>query len=295
MAAITDLPTELLASILTFLAVSDLVHARNVCRKWRSVCDGNTIDISRAKVVCLVRKLRDSDPSYKAVLRRVWPFLDRDFDREGYLEKLDTTVPIDFKTWVLEYPQEMLIGWHWPGLKGEHSKDRYQELDIDWVDGMCFSRHMKPGYTLLPSGQIEELRFPALRGNDIRVLRMDRRWRETLGWAEPDENNCIRVKALQIWVNWSSGEPEVTWLILNGAGKWNGSVWSTQPQSRPQFGVQSVIDIGRVSILSWDRKIADSWLDYLAAEWSSLQFRLDCLPLFKGFRMGGNIWMRETY
>lgn len=293
MASIADLPIELIENVLGYLPVLDLVHARNACQKWRSVCDSNAIDGCRRRVARLVRKLRNSHSSYTAICRRVAPFLDCTFDRHSYLSKLSCSVPTDFETWLLEYPDDMLIGWHWPGLKGEHSKGRYEELGINWVDAMCFSRHMKPGYTLLPSCQIEELRFPALRGNDARVLRMDRKWREALGWAEPDDSNCIRVKALQIWVNWSSGEPEVTWLLLSGAGKWNGSVWWTQPQAR--FGVQSVSDIGRISTLTWDRKITDSWLDYLAAEWSSLQDRYDCLPHFKGFRMGGNIWMRQTY
>ena len=52
---------------------------------------------------------------------------------------LGLDIPFEFTCWVLETPLSDLIGWHWPGLHGEHSRDRHDALGVDFISAMMFS------------------------------------------------------------------------------------------------------------------------------------------------------------
>ena len=278
MASVQELPNELLGSILTLLEVPNLANAQRVCRKWKLVCSSSAIPLERHQLADLYNHVVTAECPYRAIQHRVAPFLSGAFDRTAYLSRLRDCAPQALRIWLLEYPEDGLIGWHWPDLKDKHLESPHDDPGIDLVKEKNFARHMKPGYSLLSQCVVDELKFP-LRPQDRPVLVMERKQREDLGWAEP-EDAVIKAKALQVWINWmTGGEPEVTWLLLSGAGPYNGSVWGTQPDSR--FVVHTIADIGRISKLSWDRKLADSWIEYLTQEWRSLRFRYDCLPQSK--------------
>jgi len=200
-----ELPIELLEAFLSELAYPDLSNARNVSHAWRTLCNSTAISNERKKLLEL-RYVARSDQTTALIRTKIDPFIIADFDREQYLAQIGADVSEEFAKWVLETPVEDIIGWHWPGLRGEHARERFDELGLDYISNMMFSRHLKPGYTLLPSAKVMEVDDPdysEFNDTDLHFypgsfLTRQRPARDT------------KVRALQIWADLSNSSPKIT-------------------------------------------------------------------------------------
>jgi hypothetical protein len=192
-------------------------------------------------------------------------------------------MPEDFRIWVLEYAVEDSIGWHWPGIKDEHKRERFEELNLDWVDAMTFSRHLKPGYTLLPSSNVVIVEDPDFTlYNNQNQLHYPGSFQKT----RPKTSN--RVRALLVWADLSSYTPKLTILILDGSDHWDGYVWLTETRS-PRFDAEND-ELG----LNWLEPLG-SWTGYLEKECKALRENHGTLPQYKSYRSGGRVWMRQAH
>jgi hypothetical protein len=277
------LPVELLEVILSYLIVPDLDIARNVCKSWRQIADSSAIPLSRRKLVQLRRIVR-ADNTLAKIHSKTRPFVDHEFDRQAYVSQLRANLPEDFRTWVLESPIEDVVGWHWPGLKDEHNKDRVEELGIDWVEAMTFSRHMKPGYTLLPAMDVLNVEDPDYSNfNHQNLLHYAGSFQK----SRPTQSN--NVKALPVWADLSSYTAKITLLILEGSDRWDGTVWLTEKMSPG-----TVEGTNEEVALTWIEPLG-SWVEYLEKECKSLRENNCTLPQFRTFRRGGLVWTRQVH
>lgn len=279
-----NLPLELLESILSILTVPDLDAAQNVCQSWRQVCDSVAIPVARRKLL-VVKKAGRSDGCMNAVRRRTKPFVQGEFNRAEYLSRMETALPDEFSRWILE--SEILeSGWHWPSLQDEHNKERYDELGIDWVDAMSFSRHMKPGYTLLPRGLVRTVEDPDYSAhNNQNTLHYAGSWQR----SRPIQSK--EVKALLLWADLSGYAPRITLLILDGSDRSDGVVWLCEIMS------QRYLELGtdeKELGLTWIEPLG-SWATYLGKECRALQERYRTLPQYRMFRSGGRVWSRQVH
>jgi len=285
MASLHTLPVELLETVFAELPVIALANARIVCRSWRELCDSTAIPIARRKLLELRKTLR-ADKCAAMIRSKIRPFLCNDFDRKAYIAQIETHTPAEFTTWVLETQLEDIIGWHWPGLRNEHNRDRFEELGIDWIDAMAFSRHMKPGYTLLPLAKVMEVEDPDYSEyNNTDLTYYPGSWQ----CQRPLKEH--RVKALQIWVDLSASTPKITFLILSGSERWDGTVWLTETRAPYRHSVESM---NQGVQLVWMQPVG-SWTEYLKAECKSLQENYLTHPQYKSYRSGGRVWMREAH
>lgn len=238
-----NLPVELLEAILANLTYPDLANAFNVSHALRTLCSSGSPAISpeRSKLLTLRSTVRASPKTKHALIqiqRRAAPFLlsedpsdeSTGFNRQTYLDRIaatiDTTLPAEFSHWLLETPHNDIIGWHWPGLKGEHDRTRHEELGIDFLD-VLYSRHMKPGYTLLPSARVMDVEDPDYAEfNDTDLHFYPGSWQ-----CNRVKREDTRVRALQVWADMSGFAPRITLLILSGSERWDGVVWLTEMRS----------------------------------------------------------------
>jgi hypothetical protein len=275
--ALYELPVELVESILLELAYPDLALARNVCHSIRALCDSTVIPEARRKLLEL-RHVAISDHATSIVRRKLEPFFT-EFDREAYLARIGEETSAEFVSWVLETPTKDIIGWHWPGLKGEYSRERYNELGLDFNSAMMFSRHLKPGYTLLPSAIVMEVEDPDYSEHN-----------HTDFHFYPGSWQCQRVKkdtkarALQVWADMSGYMPKITLLILSGSDRWDGYVWQTESRAPFRHSPESITANTGVQLV-WQKSMG-TWTDYLKSECKELQARYHSMAAVKTFRPG---------
>jgi hypothetical protein len=92
------------------LTVPDLAIARNMCKRWRELCDcSNAIPIARRKLVEFQSVAR-ADGCTAVLVRILEPFAPAEFDREEYISRVGSDVPEEFRIWALETPFIDMIG-----------------------------------------------------------------------------------------------------------------------------------------------------------------------------------------
>ncbi|KIW03965.1 uncharacterized protein PV09_04799 [Verruconis gallopava] len=287
MTSFDSLPVELIEEIFVRLSYTELASVRNVCHLFRTLCDSTAIPLERRRLLEL-RRVTRSEPYAALVRNRLEPFFVN-FDPSEYLARIGGDAPREFAAWVLETPRNDVIGWHWPGLQGEHSRDRYQELGLDFIDAMVFSRHLKPGYTLLPSANVMEVEDPDYS-----------KFNETDFHFYPGSWQCQRsmrenkVRALQVWADMSGFSPKITLLIMSGSERWDGCVWETESLAPFRHSPESITATTSVQLI-W-RKPLGTWTDYLKAECKTMQERYQSLAQLKVYRTGrsGHIYVSPT-
>lgn len=282
------LPVELLEAILLELAYPELAVVRNVCHSIRTLCDSTVIPGAKRKLVELSHVIR-SDSSTAIVRRKLEPFFSPDFNRSEYLARVGTDVPVEFSTWVIETPVKEIIGWHWPGLQGEHSRQRYMELGINFNAAMMFSRHLKSGYTLLPSANVMEVEDPDYSENNLTDTTF---YPGSWQCQKPIKETKIRV--LQIWADMAGFSPKITVLILSGSDRWDGHVWLTESKSPFRHSPESITSDSGVQLV-WQKSLG-TWIEYLKSECIELQTRYHSMAAVKTFRPGlsGNMVYEYT-
>ncbi|THG97997.1 hypothetical protein EW026_g4113 [Hermanssonia centrifuga] len=114
MAAITDLPNELLLMVFPHLPLQALIAARGVNNKWRHLAPVSDIHPIRRKLLDLYQSFVAS-PAFLVTRPLIEPHLCN-FDRDAYLAALPESTPEDFKMWLLEWPARAAIACIWPGL-----------------------------------------------------------------------------------------------------------------------------------------------------------------------------------
>jgi hypothetical protein len=278
-----SLPVELLEVILSYLIVPDLDNARNVCQSWRQISKSSAIPRSRQRLLDLRRVIK-ADGCLATIRSKTRPFVDDAFDRDAYILHIGTNIPEDFRTWVLETPIEDIIGWHWPGLKDEHSRERIEELGIDWVEAMTFSRHHKPGYTLLPMMKVLSVEDP-----DCTIYNSQNHLHYAGSWQKARPTQSSEVRALLVWADLSGYTPKITLLILDGSQHSDGKVWLTETMS-PRSIEGDNEEVG----LTWIEPLG-SWTQYLENECKSLRENHRTLSQFRSFRSGGRVWTRQVH
>lgn len=275
--AFNRLPVELVEAILLELSYPDLGTARNVCQFIRTLCDSSAIPEARRRLVALRQVVR-SDNSTAIVRRTLEPFFS-EFDKQEYLARVGLEIPAEFATWVMETPLKDIIGWHWPGLKGEHDRDRYRELGLNFNAAMMFSRHLKPGYTLLPKPNVMEVEDPDYSENNLTDFHF-----YPGSWQCQRAQKDTKVRALQIWADMSGYSPKITVLILSGSDRWDGHVWVTESRSPFRHSPESITATTGVQLI-WQRELG-TWTDYLKSECQELHARYHSMAKVKTFRPG---------
>ena len=279
MSELYELPVELIEAILLELPYSDLAIARNTCTSIRALCDSTVIPEARRRLVQL-RHVANSDRATSIIRKKLQPFFT-DFDRDAYLCRIENQVqiPQEFASWILETPTEDVIGWHWPGLQGECSKQRYDELGLDYYGAMMFSKNLKPGYTLLPFTKIMEVEDPDYS-----------EFNDTDHHFYPGSWQCQRmqkdskVRALQVWADMSGYSPKMTLLILSGSERWDGHVWLTESRAPFRHSPESITASTTVQLV-WQKSLG-TWIDYLQTEAKELHTNYHSMARVKTFRPG---------
>lgn len=286
MVSIFSLPVELLESILAELALPDLALARDVCRRWRELCNSSTAISSARRKLIEVRSLSRADKCTAIVARKLEPFIVKAFDREEYVSRVGSDVPEEFKVWALETPYLDMIGWHCFSLKDDHNRHRLEEMGINWTDAMVFSRAMKPGLTLLPNAKVmlvEDPDYSEYNNTDHTCY--------PGSWQHQQPAKEQNIRALQVWADLSSPSPKITLLLLSGSDRWDGTVWETETRAPYRHSVDSLT---QETQLVWIRQLG-SWTDYLKSECKLLQENHKSLPRYKTYRSGGRVWLRQAY
>jgi len=124
------LSLELKHIVIGFLDFITLLNLRNTSKAWRdtvnlALSQTGVIHSARAKLLRLYLDLPNY-PSFLAAREYILPHL-KPFSRNQYLENLRTEIskhsssariPDEFELWILEWPENAVIGWAWPGLDG---------------------------------------------------------------------------------------------------------------------------------------------------------------------------------
>ncbi|KAL0961161.1 hypothetical protein HGRIS_006133 [Hohenbuehelia grisea] len=136
------LPIDLFLEILSFLPLPDLIRARCVCQHWRRLALKASLTPSRRRLLQLYYDILAS-PAFIPTRSAVIDYL-RPFDRADYVQNVYAAMtlllkqprfeschaastgtvssvelcylPLDFETWVMEWPARAVISWAWPGL-----------------------------------------------------------------------------------------------------------------------------------------------------------------------------------
>jgi hypothetical protein len=144
---------------------------------------------------------------------------------------------------------------------------------------MMFSRHLKPGYTLLPSANVMEVEDPDYSEfNDTDFPFYPGSWQCQRSMRE------TKVRALQVWADMSGFAPKITVLILSGSERWDGCVWQTESQAPFRHSPESITASTGIQLI-WQRPLG-TWTDYLNAECKMLQERYHSLSWLKTYRAG---------
>lgn len=275
--AFYGLPVELVESILLELAYPDLAIARNVCHSIRALCDSTVIPEARKRLLEL-RHVGRSDRATAIVRRKLEPFFT-EFNKENYLARIGDEIPPEFASWVLETPPQDIIGWHWPGLRGEHNRERYKQLGLDFDSAMLFSRHLKPGYTLLPSANVMEVEGP-----DYSEFNHTDFHPYPGLWQFQRAKKDSKVRALQVWADMSGYMPKITLLILSGSDGWDGYVWQTESRAPFRHSPESITANTGVQLI-WQRSMG-TWTDYLKSECKELHAKYHSMAQVRTYRPG---------
>jgi hypothetical protein len=150
---------------------------------------------------------------------------------------------------------------------------------LDFVNAMMFSRHLKPGYTLLPTLNVMEVEDPDYSEfNDTDFHFYPGSWQCQRSMRE------TKVRALQVWADMSGFAPKIVLLILSGSERWDGCVWQTESRSPFRHSPETIT--GNMGIqLTWQRPLG-TWADYLKMECKTLQERFQSLAQLKTYRPG---------
>jgi hypothetical protein len=139
MAAISQIPIELLFYVFSYLDLKSLIAAHAVCRRWRGLVPTSNIAPSRRALFELYLQIVSSPyfPQTRPwLLKRL-----KHFDREAYLATLldqHNYLPEDFCLWILEWPACAAFGRIWPGLHcieiTEVMKDGVRRIEgVNWL------------------------------------------------------------------------------------------------------------------------------------------------------------------
>jgi len=124
------LSPELKQIVIGFLDFITLLNLRNTSKTWRdtvnlALSQTGVIHSARVKLLHLYLDLSNY-PSFLTSREHILPHL-KPFSRNQYLERLRTEIskhsssariPDEFELWILEWPENAVIGWTWPGLDG---------------------------------------------------------------------------------------------------------------------------------------------------------------------------------
>ncbi|EKM56181.1 uncharacterized protein PHACADRAFT_257264 [Phanerochaete carnosa HHB-10118-sp] len=118
MAGLVDLPIELHLVVLSFLPLPALLAARNTCQHWRHLVPLAPLPHTRRKLLCLFDTLC-TIPSFEVSRRTAKGHLQSDFGdaaRRSYVASLPKDTGDEFKTWILEWPDDAVVAALWPAL-----------------------------------------------------------------------------------------------------------------------------------------------------------------------------------
>lgn len=123
MAHISDLPTELHLLILPHLSLPSLISARNTCHLWRELIAATPLPLSRRKLLCLYDSLSPV-PAFQMSRRMAKQHMRSGFgdtERQAYADALPSSVSEEFKTWILEWPEDAVVAALWPALEPSYN------------------------------------------------------------------------------------------------------------------------------------------------------------------------------
>ncbi|KAF9560317.1 hypothetical protein CPC08DRAFT_708127 [Agrocybe pediades] len=112
-----SLPNELLLHIFSFLELKSYLISRAVCKKWQMLLPHAEVHPIRRRMLKLFEHMLQAP---KFLETRPW-ILDnlRHFDRQAYIEGLldqYPAIPEEYRLWILEWPEKMVVFGIWPGL-----------------------------------------------------------------------------------------------------------------------------------------------------------------------------------
>ncbi|KAF4611668.1 hypothetical protein D9613_003688 [Agrocybe pediades] len=112
-----SLPNELLLHIFSFLELKSYLISRAVCKKWQMLLPHAEVHPIRRRMLKLFEHMLQAP---KFLETRPW-ILDnlRHFDRQAYIEGLldqYPAIPEEYRLWILEWPEKMVVYALWPGL-----------------------------------------------------------------------------------------------------------------------------------------------------------------------------------
>ncbi|KIP04597.1 hypothetical protein PHLGIDRAFT_129412 [Phlebiopsis gigantea 11061_1 CR5-6] len=123
MAHIKDLPTELHLLIIPHLYLSELISARDTCHLWRELILVAPLPLHRRKLLCLYDTL-SSIPAFQVSRRLARTHVRPGFgapQRQGYVDALPQNASEEFKSWILEWPEDAVVGALWPALQPSYN------------------------------------------------------------------------------------------------------------------------------------------------------------------------------
>jgi hypothetical protein len=189
--------TPELLQVFQWLPLKSLIATKGVNRQWRHLVPLADIHPARHALLNLYIDFLAS-PAFLSTRPTILAE-SRQFDREAYIvffRENDCAVPDEFLLWVLEWPNQAVIGWTWPGL-------RYSVADLGNSLGARPQRIQMTTFLLYPTGQMDgEEDMQSESGEKIHVI---------------GRMQCLEV--VEAGCSWS------WWLVLDGPKKdWIGTM-----------------------------------------------------------------------
>ncbi|PPQ92216.1 hypothetical protein CVT25_008993 [Psilocybe cyanescens] len=113
-----SLPVEILLHMFSFLELKPYIISHGVCKDWQSLLPLAEIHPTRRRLLVLYHKIINI-PHFEKSL--TWSLDNLEpFDRQSYIDSLLSqypAVPEEFRMWILEWPDRLVIACRWPGVR----------------------------------------------------------------------------------------------------------------------------------------------------------------------------------
>ena len=158
-----DLPNELLFLILQHLPLVPLILSRSLNIRWNQLTNAARLPFGRRPLLDLYLDAVNS-PGFLQTRNDILPYL-APFDREMYLEGIENpyteSLPVEFRTWILEWPEKAIIGRVWPSWselpRKRHSEETaFKRLGKNYLHKVNYTLIFKT-IPLLKSGNTHKL------------------------------------------------------------------------------------------------------------------------------------------
>ncbi|PPQ92217.1 hypothetical protein CVT25_008990 [Psilocybe cyanescens] len=131
-----SLPVEILLHMFSFLQLKPYIISHGVCKDWKNLLPLAEIHPTRRRLLALYHKIINT-PYFERSL--TWSLDNLEpFDRQAYIDSLLSqypAIPEEFRMWILEWPDRLVIACMWPGIQlADYGTDNFRRrFGFNWL------------------------------------------------------------------------------------------------------------------------------------------------------------------